>query len=515
MELRGDAATTAIATIDPIALAWKEMNDIGNAERLAARYGGTLAYVAEWGWVAYDGVRWSVEEGARLASIAAHDVARSIRGEIAALGEIADADLAKRFGPWCSAEVRKNRILDLRKWAVTSGMAAKTHAMLAQGAHLLTVPRERFDADLLAINAGNGTIRLRKSPMGWKVESRAHDPGDLMTRALACDYDPGAVCPAFERHMETVLPDPGVRGFVQEICGYALTGIRTEQAMVMLQGKGGDGKSTAMDMIREMMGGYAVKADVQTFLAGAMRSGGDATPDLARLAGDVRFVSLDEPKRGQAIDESRVKQFTGGSAITVRMLHGAPFEYVPRGLLIMECNSRPRISGDDDGIWRRILIVLFQHQFKGDAIDKTIKDRLRPEFSGILNWCLEGLKRWLTRGRLDPPRQVAEAIEDYRRAANPFGEWMAERVDTSDPNVLTAAADLFDDYKRWCEANGASDREVMGQTAFGRALGDRQILKGPKDGGGRVRRRGAQLRAVGSLPLAGDVWKDDDDDRPL
>ena len=508
-DLEGIPGATAIATIDPVALAWEELSDLGNAERLSARAGGRLAHVHEWGWGAYDGVRWSFEEGQRLASLAAHGVARDMRGEIAALAAIPDADLDGRFGPWCTSEVRKSRLIELRKWAVSSGMAARTTAMLQQAAHLLDRPRDVFDQDPLTINTRNCTLRIRKDADGrWAVHRSEHDAGDMLTRATACDYDPGAECAVFRGHVETVLPDPEVRRHFQELLGYALQAKRSEQIMLMVQGRGSDGKSTAMDMFLEMMGSYGVSADVQTFIAGPQRSAADASPDLARLAGDTRLVLTAEPKRGQALDEGRVKQFTGGGKITARMLHGDPFEYQPHGLLVMECNSRVRISGDDDGIWRRIEMVLFPHQFKGDQIDKTMKDRIRPEFSGILNWGIEGLLRWLERGRLERPAAVTEAIEDYRRSANPFGEWFAERVDTSDPTYLESASALFDDYKQYCTDNGVGDRETMGSTAFGRALGDRQILKGPRDRSGRIRRRGAKLRPAPKI----DVWAEPDGD---
>lgn len=505
----GALMAVEIPVIDPLKLAWEELSDLGNAERLKARSGGRLAHVHEWGWGAYDGVRWSFDEGQRLASIAAHSVARDMRGEIGALLSVPDADLEKTFGAWCTVEVRKTKTVELRKWAVASGMANRTTAMLQQAAHLLDRPRESFDTDPLTINTLSHTLRIRKSRDGvWQVLDAPHDAGDMLTRATACDYDPRAECPVFRGHIETVLPDPEVRRHFQELLGYSLQAKRTEQIMLMVQGRGSDGKSTAMDMFLEMMGSYGVSADVQTFIAGPQRSAADASPDLARLAGDTRLVLTAEPKRGQALDEGRVKQFTGGGKITARELHGAPFEYQPHGLLVMECNSRVRISGDDDGIWRRIEMVLFPHQFKGDAIDKTMKDRIRPEFAGILNWGIEGLLRWLERGKLVRPAAVTDAIEDYRRSANPFGEWFAARVDTSDPLVLTHAADLYADYKQFCTDAGATDRETMSSTKFGTTLGDRQILKGPNDSKGLVRRRGAKLRPKEVI----DVWKEPDED---
>ncbi|UAK24198.1 DNA primase family protein [Sphingomonas nostoxanthinifaciens] len=531
----------AMATVDPAALAWRELSDLGNAERLVARAGGKLVHVREWGWVAYDDRRWSADDGERLAHLKAHEVARGLRDEIAALAEVEDAELRTRFGEWCTTDLRADRVINLRKHAVQSGNASKTVAMLAQAQSLddLTRRMDDFDRNLLTINTQNRTLRFARrrgdgDSAPWVLLDTAHDPADHLTRVMTCEYDPAAEAPKWNEHLATVLPDPEVRIYFQQVIGYALSGLTVEQCMFMLQGKGGDGKSTTMNVLRELMGGYGVAADVQTFMAAGQRSGADATPDLVRLAGDTRLVCTQEPKRGAALDEQRIKQFTGGSPIQARANYGDSFEFKARGKLFIECNSRPRISGDDDGIWRRIIIILFPHQFKGSAIDKGVETRLLGEGPGILNWMLEGLRQWLEAGRLVQPTAVADAVEEYRRAANPFGEWMAARVDTSDPLAVIEARALYDDYSRWCEDEGVSDREKLNSTAFGRALGDRQIMLGPRHRSGRKQRKGAKLRGD-PLPMPDDrgasssaapaqpftaneferaAWQDEDDDMP-
>jgi putative DNA primase/helicase len=220
---------------------------------------------------------------------------------------------------------------------------------------------------------------------------------------------------------------------------------------------------------------------------------------MAKLAGDTRLVCISEPRIGAALDEGRIKQITGGQPISARELHGAPFEYRPHFALIVECNRKPRISGDDDGIWRRIIVIQFPHQFKG-AADKTIGRRLLEEGPGVLRWLVEGTLIWLREG-LQPPPSVQEAIEDYRRSSNPFGEWFADRVDTRDPVHREKAADLYASYKAFCEENAVSDREVMTSTGFGRAMGDKQLRK-MKGSDGKVLRVGCRLRADHELARA-------------
>lgn len=514
----GKLEVIEVSPPDALGLAWKELSDLGNGERLIARAGGKLLYVVGRGWTAFSDTHWSYEKGEQLAHQAAHGVARSMREEI---GALAAAIADRRLPDGLSEEHAKDRLINLRKWAVTSGNANKTAAMLSQASNLITAWRDEFDPEPLAINCLSGTLRCVERGGKWSIEQRPHDPADMISRVAEVRYDQDAECPEWDKHLATVLPDPEVRRFFQTVIGYSLAGVRTEQCVVLLQGKGGDGKSTTMNVLRELLGGYAAAADVQTFMAGATRSGADASPDLARLSGDVRLCSTGEPRRGGALDEAKIKAITGGSPIAARELHGDLFEYVPRFLLILECNAKPRISGDDDGIWRRIMVIMFPHQFdprKGAAPDKRISERLIEEGPGIFNWALQGLLQWLEAGQLEPPAAVVEAVEDYRRAANPFGEWLHERVDTRDPTTLVLATDLFNDYKQWCEDQAVGDREVMTSTAFGRALGDRQILKGPKDRQGRIQRRGARLRSKDGL-LEGETRQSaaaafDEDERP-
>lgn len=486
-------ASIEIPVVSAEAMAWYELNDIGNARRIFDLALGRLLWCDDH-WRAYDGKRWSGKDGARIAKQLAHDMARHIPIEAAAL------DAAKEK-PGADIEAIEERQVALYKHAVTSGNLNKTTAALGQLQSEVPITRDDFDLETLAVNVGNGTLRFVEKDGDWSVRLDPHDLADRISRLAAVDWvdDPDAAeakCPEWEKHISTVLPDPGVRRFFQACMGYAITGEITEQCIFLLQGKGGDGKSTTIDVIREVMGEYGATAAVESFLHGAARSGAEASPDMARLAGDVRICCISEPRIGAALDEGRIKQVTGGQPMQARELHGAPFEFRPRFALIAECNRKPRISGDDDGIWRRIIVIQFPHQFKG-AADKTIGRRLLAEGPGVLRWLVEGTLIWLREG-LQPPQSVQEAIDEYRKSSNPFGEWFSERVDLGDPDHREKAADLYASYKAFCEENAVSDREIMSSTAFGRALGDKQLAK-MKGADGKVLRRGCRLRADGEL----------------
>ncbi len=465
-------------------------NDWGNGMRLIRLAGGVrdptggapdvtaarLLYLSGSGWIGFNGKYWDREHGENLARVLAHQTAQ---GVIEQTEFIADEDYRKTF----------------RRFARESGNAGRTSAMLTQAQPYLTVSLDVFDQDPLALNVRNGTLRFRRVPGEGMVTSIArHDPADRITRMADVDYDPKATAPIFQRILEHAQPAEEMQAYVRRVVGYAATGHTREQVMFLAHGKGRDSKSTLFDAVRETLGGYATVASVVTFLDEGFRGGAEASPDLARLAGDLRFVSIPEPKRGAKLNEGLIKSWTSGAPIVARELRQSLFEYRPTGKLIMECNSLPVIRNDDDGTWRRIMPIPFKRQVAKDEIDRTLPDQLRLEHSGILNWVIAGIGDWLSEG-ISPPEEVLDLINDYRRGSSPFGEWVEDCIEP-DPEAETPAAYFYSSYKSWCEENGIE--KPMSQTSFGRALSDRQIIRIRTTTGGKVIRKGARLRKAGS-----------------
>jgi putative DNA primase/helicase len=506
---------------DPLSMAWLDCNDLGNAERLVRLAKGLLLWVEALGWVAYDGKRWTARDGERMAARLAHDVARHVDAEAKALDDLLeaakdDAAVAERIGIPVSRTIVEERVEQLRKHAVKSGNAAQTAAMLTQAKTLIAARREEFDTDPLALNVQNGTLRFYREagppaadPGGWRVRLDAHEPRDMIMQISGFVYDPDADCPEWRARMLVVQPDRDQRAMLQMLYGYVLTGLISEQKWFIFQGRGGDGKSVTNTVIAGLMGDYYRHAQIETFLEGARKSGSDHSSDLARLQGDIRLVTCDEPGRNATWNGSRLKQVTGGK-ITCRPLRQEEIEYFARWKLVVEVNPLPAVPTDDDGFWRRVRLVPWTYQFDkdGQAAEpwELIISRLTTEGSGILNWMIAGLLKWLERRRLPDSKMAVEAVDEYRQSASPIGEWIADRCDTSDREAKTPASGLYEDFKAWCERAGIE--KMPTQTAFGRALRDRQIRIW-KDPRGNRWRKGIKLKpdgiggALGSAAAAG------------
>ena len=473
------------AAPSPEELAGFPLNDLGNAMRLIRLVGGTLGddgqvdasrcellYLRNRGWIGFNGRFWDLNDGEALARKRAHQVS----GGIVAQGPFFDERGLKWFD-----------------FATKSGSAGASSAMLTQAQSYLVVDLEAFDPDPMALNVANGVLRFRN--VGGKPRCEftpGHVPDDRMTRITESRYDPGTDRPLFDDLLKRSQPDEDRQVYLSQIFGYCATGSTEEQLFFMLQGKGRDGKSTLVNAMNYVLGTYAGVAAVETFLDTGLKRSADASPDIARLAGDTRLICVAEPPRGAKLASGMVKAFTGGGKITARELSKGIFEFQPQGAVVMECNAKPLIPDTDNGIWRRIRVVKFDWPIPEDREDKKFPAKLRREASGMLDWVIAGVLSWMEHGMLTPASVLA-TIDDYRRGSNPFSDWWADEI-VIDKSVRVLASDLYRAYKTWCDDQG-HDRP-MTQATFGRTLGDLDVESAGKDGGGRKLRRGARLRTA-------------------
>jgi putative DNA primase/helicase len=487
---------------DPLTTAWLDASDWGNARRLVVIAGGKLLWIEEaQAWAYYDGRRWALERGNTEAQKIAHKVIEHIDLEAEALGMIAEdsIELRKRVGDWCTTEIAQERVKALRAHAVRSGSAGMTAGMLKQARSFLSALEEEFDQDPLAYNVGNGTLRFRQGEdRAWSLRLDPHDPEDRLMQLANVDYDPQATCPFWMERLKLLTPDPEQLAAFQPLYGYSLTGLTSDQAFYVHQGKGGDGKSATHMAIADLHGDYYRHAGVKTFLQGSERGGAEHRSDLVRLKGDIRFVTCDEPKARSVWDGETIKQITG-SLVTARGSNErTEITYRPRFKLHCECNVVPRAPSDDKGFRRRFKLYQWRTSLadtpEGEVPIDEVLARLGEQKSGILNWLIEGALAWLTTRKIPQPASMTAVLSDFWADSSPLLEWMSEWCDCSDPEAKTTAKELYEHFKAWCE--GAGLEHVMSATAFGRALRDKQHASW-KDQKGTRWRKGIRLRTEG------------------
>ena len=471
-------------------------SDLGNAQRFVERYGRNFLFVAQWGWLAWDGRRWNSKDADAILSRAIHSTIKGIAGEakiLRLLSDICDDDPDMMLRRVAYGEGRGalffNPIIDVKKgavvlaadrlsgWCLSSQSNAHISCVASLAKAYLTASPDDFDADHMAFNVANGTLRFKKtddeSPY---VKFTRHRREDRLTKLSEVVYDAKAACPVYDKFLERVQPDPGMRRHLHAWGGVCLTALQLAY-LSLWYGTGRNGKSTAMDGWGHVMGEYSQTIPIESFLdQGRVRKGGEASPDIAGLPG-VRGLRTSEPERGAKLAEGLVKMLTGGEPMKARHLNRDFFEFRPVFKLTMQSNHLLRIDGTDEGIWARMLLVPWTVMIPKEERDTSLPDKLKAEASGILNRLLDGLSDFLDNG-LSPTGEVMRATAEYRDDSDPIGRFLAECTEQN-PDANVEGGPFYKLYVAWSKANGEAK---FSPKSFSRALQDHGVRRKKSSG---------------------------------
>jgi putative DNA primase/helicase len=176
----------------------------------------------------------------------------------------------------------------------------------------LGVTSEKWNNDPLLLGTPEGTVELKTGLL------RPADPKDFITQLTAVAPAPeGTSHPVFSKFLaEATACDKELERFLQQYCGYCLTGSTEAQAFLFIYGPGGNGKSVFQNVLHELMADYSKAATVETFVASTYQS---HTTSIAMLR-SARLVVASETEKGQTWSEARINQLTGGDPVTARFM---------------------------------------------------------------------------------------------------------------------------------------------------------------------------------------------------
>ena len=308
-----------------------------------------------------------------------------------------------------------------------------------------TLTAADFDTRPSLLNTPTGTIDLTTGRL------RPHDPTELHSKQTPTTPDPHHPTPMWTRFLgETLQADPHLTTYMQTLAGYSATGDTGAQILPFLHGTGANGKSVLADVLTALLGDYATTAP-PAFL----QTGPDQHPtEIARLQG-MRLVIANEVEDQAAFDETRIKQLTGGDALTARYMRGDFFTFHPTHTLWVLGNHQPRIRAGGHSLWRRMRLIPFTHQVpENQRIDNLAARLVDEEGPGILHWIVQGAVRYYQEG-LATPQSVRAATSDYEAGEDLVGRFVEDRVIIGGGQLARVPyTDMRAAYTAWCAAEG-------------------------------------------------------------
>jgi putative DNA primase/helicase len=305
-----------------------------------------------------------------------------------------------------------------------------------------------------------------------------------MTKQAGTSFDAKAVCPRWLQFLTEITgSDPEVVAFLQRGAGYALTGDTRDQHLFVAYGTGANGKTTFLNLLNALLSDYSRTVPPEVLMANRYQGSSGPREDILRLKGS-RLVLTTEVGDGRVLNEDLVKRMTGGDKLVGRLPYARrSVEFTPAFKPWMATNYKPIIKGDDDGIWRRMLLIPFEQRFTEADRDPNLFEKLRAELPGVLNWAIEGCREWQRTGLAIPPA-VRAASDGYRDEMDLLADWIETRCDL-DPNAWTSTTELHGSYRSWLrEVRGfvGANREELSIFTFGRKLSARGLENTKRSG---------------------------------
>lgn len=427
------------------------LTDVGNAHRFMDCTEGRVRFCGQRGeWLGWNGKVWTASTDVTLGAMM---TARNIYAEAAA-----EEDADKRKA--------------LVAWARQSESAGRIKSMVELAKSLLSVGVAELDSDPWLLNVANGTIDLRTGAL------HPHNREQFITKMVDVEYDPEAECPEWEQFISWAMQgDKDTVGFVQRAVGYSLTGLTGERALFLLYGKGQNGKSVFLEVIRDLLGGYASRTPTQTLMAKRSES---VSNDVARLQAK-RFVSASETEEGHKLAAALVKDLTGGDTVVARMLYREFFEFRPEFKLWLATNHKPDVSSMDQALWDRIKLIPFVNRIGEDERDPELRERLvAREAAGILAWAVRGCLEWQA-GGLGSAEAVRRAGQEYRVEQDQAIQFLTEGfTHTHNYADTVPVKQTFIEYLAWAAELG---EEPLGMRDFNQRLERLGLVKTRASGG--------------------------------
>jgi len=324
-----------------------------------------------------------------------------------------------------------------------------------------------FNKNPMLIPLQNGVYDLTIEPDCVDPDSlrrkfRPYRPDDFITHAFAANYNPNANGDYWIHALEqwcwdpaTDAPDTELIEYLWHAIGYTFTGCIDEQAMFIIYGPGGNGKSTLVGTIARTMGNHATTMLQNLFVADKNTSVEPAR-QYAPLR-NRRMVVHPELPANSKLDTTKIKRVVSNEELPTRRLYEEEKLVYPTWKIWCTANDIPEIT--DQAAWRRIRIIPFRKVFTTGIktllpvgqLDPKLPQKLWAQRDYLATQACHYAARWAKKAELPQCSTVAQATDDVHRASDPFEDWFQQCVEI-DPAGVVLNNEAYEHYKKYVES---------------------------------------------------------------
>lgn len=444
-----------------------DYSDIGQAKVLSREYAGELAFTDSTDYMRYDGTHWAeskqlavgaceefldeqlkeataaVEKAKKMLLDAGVDKEAVMAGG-KALEKVIDESSEKAFKEFVMASKYYAFVMKRRdmKYVTSALQAAKP---------MLLKNITDFDSKEFLLNAPDATYDLQDG------SSKDHAAEDLITKMTTVSPSTEGMDLWMKALDNFFCGDQELIDYVQQIVGLSAIGKVYVEALVIAYGEGSNGKSTFWNTIARVLGTYSGTISADALTVGCKRN---VKPEMAELKGK-RLVIAAELEEGMRLNTSIVKQLCSTDEVSAEKKYKDPFKYVPTHTLVLYTNHLPRVGANDDGTWRRLIVIPFNAKISGKGDIKNYSDFLAEKAGGaVLSWIIDGAKKAIKNDyKLKSPKVVQDAINRYRENNDWLSSFIEECCEVN-KSYEQKSGEFYQEYRSYCARTGEYTRST-------------------------------------------------------
>jgi P4 family phage/plasmid primase-like protien len=273
-----------------------------------------------------------------------------------------------------------------------------------------------------------------------------------------------------DEFMEKIFPNNELRNYMWTHLASGFVGHNKNQTFNIYTGCGRNGKSKIVELMEMVLGDYKASCPI-TLITSKRSSIGASSAEIAKLKGK-RYVVMQEPSKGDVINEGIMKEITGDDVIEARELYSNPIQFRPMFTFACCTNNLFSIKSNDDGTWRRIRKVPFEAKFikEGDKdwppsdvpedkefecdldLGNKLKDWKVIFASRLINIAVKSL------GKVKDCEAVMTASNDYRNSQDYLMRFYNEKITEGKPSDKISKSNILIEFKEWWRQENPSEK---------------------------------------------------------
>ncbi len=288
---------------------------------------------------------------------------------------------------------------------------------------------------------------------------------EFCANRLPVNYNPDAPDPKIWLGFLDELLYPEDIITLQEFMGYTLIPTTKAQAMLMLIGSGGEGKSRVGFVCRNLLGDNMNVCSLNKLSTNRF-SPADQEGKLLMVDDDMRMEALTDTGMLKAI-------VTMEDKMDLEKKGRQSYQgYLYVRLMAFGNGALSSLYDKSDGFYRRQIVIKVKEKAENRIDDRNLSAKLAKETESILLWCLEGLKRLAANGyHFSVSDRTKANLLELRHEEDSILDFLgSEGYIAFEEKAICTTRDFYDAYREWCDDNLVKPRS---ETSFSKEIKER------------------------------------------